>query len=190
VVDHDGQQDSDLGAIGRDPDVFETFYRTHVEAVSRFVARRVGDPHAVADLTAEVFLAVIESAHTYRPDRGSPTGWLYGVARNVVAADRRGRHRHLDAMRRMAGRRPLDSEDIVRLEERIDAEGAARRTYQALAQLPDSTRALLELVAVDGLTVAEAAAVLGISAMVARARLYRARKMLRAVLTDPHPALT
>lgn len=189
-MDHDWQQDSDLSGIGRDPDAFETFYRTHVEAVSRFVARRVGDPHTVADLTAEVFLAVIESAHTYRPDRGSPTGWLYGVARTVVAADRRGRQRRWDAMRRAAGRRPLDSEDIVRLEERIDAESAARRTYQALARLPDGTRALLELVAVDGLTITEAAAVLGVSAMIARARLYRARKTLRAILTDPHPALT
>ncbi|MGI5201239.1 RNA polymerase sigma factor [Spirillospora sp. CA-108201] len=75
--------------MGRDPAQFEKFYRRHVEAVDRFVARRVDDPHTGADLTAEVLPAVIESAHTYRPAAGSEVGWLDGVARNVVAAERR-----------------------------------------------------------------------------------------------------
>ena len=34
-----------LTSIGRDPDAFEAFYRDHLEAVQRFVARRVSDPH-------------------------------------------------------------------------------------------------------------------------------------------------
>lgn len=38
-------------AIGRDPDAFETFYREHVRAVERFIARRVTDPQVAADLT-------------------------------------------------------------------------------------------------------------------------------------------
>jgi DNA-directed RNA polymerase specialized sigma24 family protein len=58
----------------------------------RFVARRVADPYTAADLTADVFLAVIGSVHTYRPGKGSPVAWLYGIARNVIAADRRRPH--------------------------------------------------------------------------------------------------
>src|ERR1700735_1166776 len=61
-----------LSRIARDPAAFEVFYREHVTLVTRFVARRVADPHAVADLTAEVFLAVIASAHAYRPSKGAP----------------------------------------------------------------------------------------------------------------------
>jgi len=75
--------------IGHDPDAFASFYREHVTAVTRFVARRVADPHTVADLTAEVFLAVIGSAHTYRPGRGTQVAWLYGIARNVIAGEHR-----------------------------------------------------------------------------------------------------
>ena len=41
--------------IGTDPDALESFYREHVWAVQRFVARRVSDPHVAADLTADVF---------------------------------------------------------------------------------------------------------------------------------------
>src|SRR4249920_1306094 len=60
----------DVGAIARDPDAFEVFYREHLETVQRFVARRIADPHLAADLTAEVFLAAVDSAASYRPDPG------------------------------------------------------------------------------------------------------------------------
>ncbi|WP_235854321.1 RNA polymerase sigma factor [Nonomuraea aridisoli] len=136
----------------QDPEAFEAFYRRHVEAVTRFLARRVLDPQAVADLTAEVFLAVLDSAHTYRPDKGSEIAWLYGVARNTVLAEQRRSVRETRANGRIAGRRLLDGDDISRLEDRIDAESPARRALEAMATLPERDRALLELVAVDGLS--------------------------------------
>ncbi|MGK5739573.1 RNA polymerase sigma factor [Micromonospora sp. URMC 103] len=187
---HDpGPAEGDISRIGVDPEAFEAFYRRHVEAVGRFVARRVDDPHLAADLTADVFLAVIESAAGYRPERGSQIGWLFGVARNVVADERRRAAQRLRVTGRIAGRRELDADDIARIEERIDAESAARRTHRALSGLPGETRALVELVAVDGLTVAEAAAALGLSPVAARVRLHRARRTVRAVLARPAATL-
>ncbi|GAA2944468.1 MULTISPECIES: RNA polymerase sigma factor [Streptomyces] len=73
-------------AAAHDPQLFEEFYRRHVDAVMSFVARRVADVHTVADLTAEVFLAALDSAHTYRPGRGDERAWLYGIARNIVSS--------------------------------------------------------------------------------------------------------
>ncbi|MBT2213150.1 MULTISPECIES: RNA polymerase sigma factor [Actinomadura] len=180
---------SALRRIGSDTAAFEEFYRQHVEQVSRFIARRVGDPHTAADLTAEVFLAVIDSAHTYRPSAGSESGWLYGIARNVVATEHRRAAREYRAVGRIAGRRLLDAGDIARLEERIDAESAGRRVYEALSDVPEGIRALLELIAVDGLTVTEAAAALGIRPVTARVRLHRARKAVRAALPAQSAAL-
>jgi RNA polymerase sigma-70 factor (ECF subfamily) len=52
-------------SIGTDPAAFTQFYRAHVDDVTRFVARRVADPHQVADLTAQVFVAVIDAAPRY-----------------------------------------------------------------------------------------------------------------------------
>ncbi|WP_090802542.1 RNA polymerase sigma factor [Asanoa ishikariensis] len=183
---HDpGSADGDISGIGDDPVAFEVFYRRHVEAVGRFVARRVDDPHLAADLTADVFLAVIESAAGYRPDRGSQIGWLFGVARNVIADEGRRAARRLRVTGRLAGRRDLDADDIARIEERIDAESAARRVHRSLSELPADTRALVELVAVDGLTVAEAAIAVGLSPVAARVRLHRARRLVRAVLARP-----
>lgn len=178
-----------LARVGRDPAAFEEFYRRHVDAVGRFVARRVDDPHTAADLTAEVFLAVIESAHTYRPAAGSELGWLYGVARNVVAAERRRAARERRTTGREAGRRRLEADDIAALVERIDAEAAGRCTHQALHALPEGVRAVLELIAVDGLTVTEAAAALDIRPVTARVRLHRARRVLRDLVPEAGRAL-
>jgi RNA polymerase sigma-70 factor (ECF subfamily) len=149
-----------------------------VEAVQRFVARRVADPHLAADLTAEVFLAAISSANTYRADRGSVTGWLYGVAHNVVSAERRRKARELRAHQRVAGRRLLNDDDVARLEERIDAEAKAREFIGAMSRLGKGERAVLELVVVDDLTLKDAAQALGIKQVTARVRFHRAKRAL------------
>src|SRR6516162_4733411 len=177
-----------IARIGRDPDAFASFYREHVTAVTRFVARCVADPHTVADLTAEVFLAVIGSAHTYHPGRGTQVAWLYGIARNVIAGEHRRAAHELRVASRIAGRRLLDDDDIARLEERIDAESPGRAACQALAGLPPDERAVLELVAIYGLPVKDAAAALGIRPGTARVRLHRARRAaLNALTLAPTP---
>ncbi|WP_380807848.1 RNA polymerase sigma factor [Sphaerisporangium aureirubrum] len=167
--------------IARDPAAFEAFYRRHVDAVTRFIARRVDDPHTVADLVAEVFMAVLDSAHTYRPGLGTEIAWLYGVARNTLSAERRRAFKEGRLASRLGGRRVLDADDLVRLEERIDAGRAAREVLAALADLPEGERAVLELVVVDQLTVAEAAVALGIRQGTAKVRLHRARRTLRGL---------
>jgi RNA polymerase sigma-70 factor (ECF subfamily) len=180
-----------ISRIAHDPVAFEQFYRAHVEQIQRFVVRRVGDPQLAADLTADVFLAAIDAAPGYDPKLGEPTPWLYGVARNVVASGLRNAGREHDARMRFAGRRLLDEDDIERMTERIDAQKAAREMYPAIANLPEGERTILELVAIDGLTVAQAASVAGVRPATARVRLYRARRAVRSQLpaATPEPEL-
>jgi RNA polymerase sigma factor (sigma-70 family) len=175
---------NDLPRIAYDPATLEDFYRAHVEAVEQFIARRVGDPYLVADLTADVFLAAVDAAASYRPERGVPAAWLFGVARNVVAAEYRRAGRERRANARVEGRRLLDENDVERMQQRIDATAQARAVFEAVARLPDGERAVLELVALDDLTVTEAAAVLGLRAVTARVRLHRARAALRRQIVD------
>jgi RNA polymerase sigma factor (sigma-70 family) len=176
-----------LTRIGHDPDAFEAFYRDHLEAVQRFVARRVDDPHLAADLTADVFLAAIDSAHTYAPGRGPVVAWLFGVGRNTIAAEVRRRTRELRAARRISGHRLLDSASLARIDERIDAERESRRLYRALDGLSDDDRKLLELVALDGLSVADAARSLGVKPATARVRLHRSRARVSTILSRTEP---
>jgi RNA polymerase sigma-70 factor (ECF subfamily) len=174
----------ELGEIGSDPDAFERFYREHVEAVQRFVARRVDDPYLAADLTADVFVAAIESAGSYRRSRGAPVAWLYGIARNVVAGERRRHAKERRTAARVRGRELVDEDDLTALNERIDGESAARALHHELRLLPAGERAVLELVALDGLSAGEAGQALGIGSVAARVRLHRARRRLRSRL-DP-----
>lgn len=175
----------DVAAIGRDADAFEAFYREHLPWVRRFVARRVDDPHTAADLTADIFLAAVEGAAGYRPRSGSPYAWLAGIARHVVADHVRRRGREDRANARFSARALLDDQSAERIAERIDGERLTRALYRSLADLPDNQRAVVELVAVDGLSLVEAAQALGITAGAARVRYHRARARLHDVLPSP-----
>lgn len=177
-----GVEAEQLRWIGTDPELFEAFYREQVEDLQRFVARRVGDRERVADLTAEIFLAAIDSAHRYRPGRGTPKAWLYGIARLLVANDRRRRGREWAREQRLRGSALLAEEDAARMDARIDAAAQSRRLYAAMDALSEDERAVMELVALDELTVAEAAAAAGVRPVTARVRLHRARRKLRAEL--------
>jgi RNA polymerase sigma-70 factor (ECF subfamily) len=175
----------DLPPLGRDPDAFEAFYRDHLDYVTGYVTRRSADPDTAADLVAEVFLRVVETADTYQSGRGPVRAWLTGIARHVLADHARQVVRQHGAYGRLGGRRFLDEESSEVLAARIDAQASAREVMRSVAALPETQREVVELVALDGLTLAEAAAVLGITAGTARVRYHRARKVLREV----HPTL-
>lgn len=177
-----GVGSSQLHWIGTDPDLFEAFYREHVEGLQRFIARRVGEREQAADLAAEIFLAAIESADDYRPSRGTPRAWLYGIARLVIANEARRRSSERAREDRWRAGTLLDSDDAARIDARLDVEAGSRRLYAAMDRLPEAERAMLELVALDELTIAEAAAAAGLRPVTARVRLHRARRKLRAEL--------
>lgn len=181
---------NDLSAIAHDPDAFEAFYREHVEALERFIARRVSNPYLAADLTADAFVAAIEAAAAYRSGRGTPRAWLFGIARNVVASDLRRSKRERDAQERLQGHELLTADDIERMQERIDAAAQSRRLFAAIKRLPTGERAVLELVALDGLSASSAAAALGIRPVTARVRLHRARTTLRRENFDDSSAIS
>ncbi|MEW1860617.1 sigma-70 family RNA polymerase sigma factor [Streptomyces sp. NPDC088194] len=163
----------------RDLEDLEGFYRRHVDDVTRFVGRRFDDPHTVADVVADIFLAVVDSGDAYRSAARNERAWLYGVARHVVSAEYRRKNRVDVLNSRVAGRRLLGADDIAQVEDRIVAENEGRAMVEAMEGLPEQQRAVLELVAVDQLTVAEAARALGISSVSARVTLHRARARLR-----------
>jgi RNA polymerase sigma-70 factor (ECF subfamily) len=162
------------------PEGFGAFYREHVGDVLGFVTRRVTDPHVAADLTADIFVAALEALSGFRPDKGKPVAWLFGIARHVISGHARGSARERGALGRLSGRRLLGEEDILALEERIDAQRAARQLMARHAALSEPLRAALDLVVIDGLSPAEAAEALGVSQATVRVRLHRARRLLRS----------
>jgi RNA polymerase sigma-70 factor (ECF subfamily) len=158
---------------------FERIYDSNADTVMSYFARRCGDPQAVADLTSETFVRAIGAFGTFDPRRGSPRAWLFGIAAHVFAQHCAEHSNGREAVARLAGRRMLESDEIDELAARIDAEREGRALMARCSRLPDLERSAVELVDLAGLTPKEAAEALGVSRVVLRKRLSRARARLR-----------
>jgi RNA polymerase sigma factor (sigma-70 family) len=162
---------------------FERLYRANVEAVTGYFARRSADPHVVADLTADTFVAVITGFGTFDPRKGTVRAWVFGIARRVYASYCEAYSHEQHRVQRLAGRRDLDPDETEELLDRIDAERAGRDLVSGLATLPERDRAVIELVDIAGLGPKEAAAALGLPPGTVRMRLMRTRTRLRRQAT-------
>jgi RNA polymerase sigma factor (sigma-70 family) len=158
---------------------FERLYRAHIAAVTAYFARRSTDPQTVADLTADTFVEAITSYGTFDPRKGTSRAWVFGIARRIYAAHCEAHSRQQAKVRRLAGRRELDADQVGELLNRIDAEREGRSLVSELTSMPSVDRAVVELVDIAGLRTKEAASVLGLSNGAVRMRLMRARARLR-----------
>ncbi len=157
----------------------EDVYRANVGPISAYFARRCAEPQTVADLTSETFLRAAAGFARFDSRRGSPRAWLFGIASRVFASYCAAHADGVAMAVRLAGDRPLPSEEIDDLAGRIDAQREGRELLERCAQLSDRERAAIELVDIAGLSPKEAADALGVSAVVLRQRLSRARRRLR-----------
>jgi RNA polymerase sigma-70 factor, ECF subfamily len=156
-----------------DSEGFEKLYEQYAGQVLSYCLRRSSDGTA-EDALSETF-AIAWRRRDAIPSE--PLPWLYGVARRVLANQRRAAGRQGRVTRRLAQDAP--AADFT--------ETAARELkpiLAALSRLRDNDRELLMLVAWEGLTPADAAKVLGVTALACRLRLLRARRRLEQLMSD------
>jgi RNA polymerase sigma-70 factor (ECF subfamily) len=167
-----------LCAAHRDGASFAAFYRRHERAMLAFFLRRTGDAELAADLTAEVFAAVLLACRRYRPGGAPATAWLFGIAQNKLADSRR-RGRVEDAARRRLGMAPLvlDDGDLRRVEECAGADAL-------LDALPGDERDAVRARVLDEQSYAEIAGRLECSQAVVRKRVSRGLARLRSQLGE------
>lgn len=162
-----------MGNLGdtTEADRLEAIFREHYEAVLAYARRRA--PVSVADdVAAETFAIAWRKADKIPRE---PLPWLLGIARRVLATQRRALARRERLSNRLARNLVAASPD--------DQLGEALGT--ALNALPDRDREVLLLIAWEGLSAREAAAVVGASPAAVYVRLHRARRRLRTALIPP-----
>jgi RNA polymerase sigma factor (sigma-70 family) len=162
------------------PTAFSALYERHLDAVARYVARRVGAT-AAEDLTAEVFVRAFRARIRYRPERETALPWLLGIAGHVVADNRRAERRRLAALERLAADAAAQA---PRGDNQLSA-GLVRR----LRALPTRDRDALLLVVWGELSYEEAAEALEIPVGTVRSRIARARGRLTAGWDTDAPGL-
>jgi RNA polymerase sigma-70 factor (ECF subfamily) len=157
----------------------EDVYRANVGSISSYFARRCSEPQTVADLTSETFLRAAAGFARFDPRRGSPRAWLFGIASRVFSSHCAAHADGVEMAVRLAAERPLSSDETEDLAGRIDDQREGRALLERCAALSEIEREAIELVDIAGLTPKEAASALGVSGVVLRKRLSRARYRLR-----------
>ena len=150
-------------------DAFQIVFERYRGAVWAFFRRRVADASRAEELTQDVFLAVIQGASRYEA-RGPFRAYLFGIAFNVLMAERR-RNGHHESV-------PLEG-DAVADTPNPDSALWVRR---ALAQLEPEEREILMLREYEQLSYQELSEVLALPVNTVRSRLFRARAALRTAL--------
>lgn len=152
-----------VGAARGDRRAFGALYDRYADAIYRFSYLRLRDGPAAEDATSQVFLKAMQRLPQFRD--GVFAAWLFRIAHNVVT----------DVYRREKPAAPLEDAELVRDPAPAPEEEALRAAereafYQAVAELPEEQRTVLELT-LAGLNGPEIAAALG--------RTHASVKMLR-----------
>jgi RNA polymerase sigma factor (sigma-70 family) len=172
------------GVAACDERAFSAFYRRHLAMIVGWCVRRTGDPELAADLTAEVFAAVLVSAARYKASHESAAGWLVGIARNTLGHSvRRGQVDVRARARLGVSSLTVEEEDLaVVLEIAGGQDGAAG---ELLSELPVDERSAVRARVIEEREYGEIARSLGCSELVVRKRVSRGLARLRAGLATP-----
>jgi RNA polymerase sigma-70 factor (ECF subfamily) len=158
------------------PQRFEELFRGTYPAVRGYALRRTS-PEAAQDAVAETFLVAWRRFDDIPADA---LPWLFGVARRVLANQRRASGRGEALHERLAG----VGAQMPDLEASVTEAEVVRA---ALARLSERDREALMLVAWHGLTGSRAARAAGCTRAAFQVRLHRARRRLAAQLEDLDP---
>ena len=167
------------GLRKRDPDTWGRLYEEYFPKIFRYIAVRVQNRADAEDLTEQVFLKALESVPSFKW-RGAPvSAWLFKIAHNQVID-----YRRTDKSKRTM----LVDESLV--SEAVGPEQAAERSsdmqliIQAIGQLTQAQRAVIELRFAGELSTAEVAKILGKSQGAVKVLQHNALLALRRMLSE------
>jgi RNA polymerase sigma-70 factor (ECF subfamily) len=166
------------------PDAWQALYDEFARPIWLSVARQVG-PHEsdIADIVQEIFMAAARGARQFDARQGTPSAWLHGIARNIVALHFRKK------MRREGVNPALGRQLLPWLQDRQAAAGSALESAElaavvrtALSALPRDYETLLVAKYIDGESVDALAAAEDSTPVAIRSKLARARQAFRETL--------
>lgn len=178
------QREEDLvrRAQRRDPEAFGALYEEHFDRIYRYAVLRVRNEADAEDITQQVFLRALEGIGSYRW-RGTPfASWLFRIAHNLVVD-----YWKKKARERTAAVAPEEIDEAVPAPQADPAALAElkfdmRQLSLACEKLSDGQREVISLRFAGGLSVAEAAKVMGKSEGAVKVLQHAALVKLRRVL--------
>ena len=163
-----------------DESAFATVYDELAPRLYGYLARQTRDPARAEDLLQQTFLQIHRARGSF-VDGAEVVPWAFAIARRLmIDGFRRARREVLEDPEARDDRAATDdaADDLVQ------AQQLATRIRRELEKLPETQRVAFELVKQEGLSLAEAAGVLGTTVPAVKLRAHRAYEALRAVLGD------
>jgi len=153
-------------------------YDAHVDRIYRLACRMTGDPLHAEELTQESFIRAFSRLATFRGDAAFST-WMHQVALSVIISGLRKKKRvrereqSLETMTNFDPGRPAERHELK------------RKLKTAVDDLSGILKTVLVMYEVEGYSHGEIASILEIPEGTSRARLARAKEILRGVLEPP-----
>lgn len=153
---------------------FEKVYREQRDAVYSYLLYMTGDEQLAQDLAQETFLKIFMNLHRFRGESSEKT-WCIAIARNTYFSWKRKKRPVL--VEEKYGVDVADEKQIP--EEMLLQKEKNERIRQILFDMKEGQRQLLLLRDYEQLSYQEIGELLGISEIIVKSRIHRARECYR-----------
>jgi RNA polymerase sigma-70 factor (ECF subfamily) len=166
---------------------FSELYDALAPRLRRYLLRASGDPERADDLLQQTMLQIHRARGRFIAG-AEVWPWAFAIARRLLIDNLRRRRNERRTLSLETGGReagPVEAAAVQHgAEELLDGQRLARALETELGRLPESHRLAFELVKNEGLSIREAAAVLGSTPTAVKLRAHRAYAALRVALSD------
>lgn len=171
-------------AAGDDAALGEVYDRLAPQLLG-FLRRMSRDAALAEDLTHETFLRIVRARGLYRPG-ADVRAWSYAIGRRLFLDSIRARKRVVSSLDDPGAReRPSDPgfpSPEARADDQLVATRLAESIERVLAAIPESQATAFRLLKQEGMSVAEAALVVGATETSVKLRAHRAYEAIRDAL--------
>ncbi|MFB6273416.1 MAG: RNA polymerase sigma factor [Salinibacter sp.] len=158
---------------------FRCLFEQERERLRRFVLKLVDDADEAENIVQQTFTEAYRQIEDFRGESSVST-WLFSIAKHLAYGHLRTADRHNYLEHETIEFLQVDQDDTTTAtEEKVELSERKRIVHDALQELPEHYRRVVQLRDLEEQSTAETAEQLGLTEVNVRVRLHRARKQLR-----------
>lgn len=172
-------------ANARSKRAFSELFKHFAPRLQAFATRQFGNEQTAMDLVQDTMSNVWHKAHLFSPEKGSPTTWIFTIARNIrFDILRKNKHRQNDVSAEELW--PILSEEMSDSDEdySLDQNILLQEIGEFYRQLPDAQRIVIEHIYIQGKSQQEVSDELDIPLGTVKSRTRLALQKLKEMIVE------